>query len=107
MLVRGWRAEHAPINRQGDASPMFPIVRKSAVTVAALGAFGLGGAALAGAADKSGSSTTQTRPPREALSSETRAKVRAAGVDKVPGATVLRTEASGPYNSAYHAHIRT
>ena len=35
------------------------------------------------------------------------AKVKAAALDKVPGATVLRTEAGGPYGSAYHAHIKT
>jgi hypothetical protein len=44
---------------------------------------------------------------REALSSEVAAKVKAAALDKVPGATVLRTESGGPYNSAYHAHIKT
>src|SRR4051794_33692725 len=84
-------------------------IRKSAVTVAALGAFGLGGAAIAGAA---GSSTTTTpsrpaAPQRQALSSDAAAKVKAAALDKVPGATVLRTEAGGPYNAAYHAHIKT
>ena len=93
-------------------------IRKSAVTVAALGAFGLGGAALAGAADKSGSAGSSSSatgygqmppggPQREALSSDAAAKVKAAALDKVPGATVLRTEAGGPYNSPYHAHIKT
>jgi hypothetical protein len=95
-------------------------IRKSATTVAVLGAFGMGGAAIAGAADTSGStwtsssgtSTTTTkapqgRPPRAALSSDVAAKVKAAALDKVPGATVLRTEAGGPYNAAYHAHIKT
>jgi hypothetical protein len=92
---------------------MLNIIRKSAMTVAALGALGLGGAALAGAADNSksssGSKSSQTRPDRprrEALSSEVAAKVKAAALAKVPGATVLETEAGGPYNSAYHAHIR-
>ena len=47
------------------------------------------------------------RPQREALSTDVAAKVKAAALDKVPGATVLRTEAGGPYNSAYHAHIKT
>jgi len=89
-------------------------IRKSAAALAALGALGLGGAAIAGAADNSssssGSATAQTpqgRPQREALSSDVAAKVKAAALDKVPGATVLRTEAGGPYNSAYHAHVRT
>ena len=97
-----------------------PAIRKSAMTVAALAALGLGGAAIAGAADKSSSSgsssTTQPgrdrpdhpgRPAREQLSSDVAAKVKAAALDKVPGATVLRTEAGGPYNTAYHAHVKT
>ena len=89
-------------------------IRKSAAALAALGALGLGGAAIAGAADNSssssGSATAQTpqgRPQREALSSDVAAKVKAAALDKVPGATVLRPEAGGPYSSAYHAHVRT
>ena len=84
---------------------------QAAVTVAALGALGLGGAAIAGAAGKTSTSSTapdaQARPQREALSSDVAAKVKAAALDKVPGATVLRTEAGGPYSSAYHAHIKT
>jgi hypothetical protein len=92
---------------------MRTIVRKSAITVGALGALGLGGAAIAGAADKTtasgtnSSQTRQARPQREALSSEVAAKVKAAALAKVPGATVLRTEAGGPYDAPYHAHIRT
>ena len=86
-------------------------IRKSAVTVAALSALGFGGAAIAGAADDGNSSGTNssqtrgTRPQQEALSSDVAAKVKAAALEKVPGATVLRTEAGGPYRSAYHAHI--
>jgi len=81
-------------------------IRKSAATVAALGALGLGGSAVAGAADKT--TGTQTRPQqREALSSDVAAKVKAAALAKVPGATVLRTEGGGPYSTPYHAHIRT
>jgi len=81
-------------------------IRKSAVAVAALGALGLGGAAIAGAADKT--TGTQTRPQqREALSSDVAAKVKSAALAKVPGATVLRTEGGGPYSTPYHAHIRT
>jgi hypothetical protein len=94
-------------------------IRKSAMTVAALAALGLGGAAIAGAADKNqssgSSSSTQSGPgrpdrggpDRDALSSDVAAKVKAAALDEVPGATVLRTEAGGPYSSAYHAHVRT
>ena len=96
---------------------MLTTIRKSAVTVAALGAFGLGGAALAGAADNSTSTTNSSsssnstrsqnaRPPRDTLSGDAAAKVKAAALKKVPGATVLRTEAGGPYNTPYHAHIR-
>ncbi len=85
---------------------MLSTIRKSAVTVAALGALGLGGSAVAGAADNT--TGTQTRPqPREAVSSDVAAKVKAAALAKVPGATVLRTEAGGPYSTPYHAHIRT
>jgi hypothetical protein len=90
-------------------------IRKSAITVAAFGTLGLGGAAIAGAADKpaasgtssSGTPSTQGRPQREQLSSEVAARVKAAALAKVPGATVLRTEAGGPYGTPYHAHIRT
>jgi len=91
-------------------------IRKSAMTVAALGALGLGGSAIAGAADPSNTTSSSTalaaRPPgdpgpREALSGDVAAKVKAAALEKVPGATVLRTEAGGPYGSAYHAHIAT
>ena len=84
-------------------------IRKSATTVAALAALGLGGAAIAGAADNESPSSQNRpdRPQREALSSDVAAKVKAAALDKVPGATVLRTEAGGPYGTAYHAHVRT
>ena len=93
-------------------------IRKSVTTVAALGALGLGGAAIAGAADTSTSSGTSSsgaqssqtraaRPPRQPLSSDVAAKVKAAALAEVPGATVLRVEAGGPYDSPYHAHIRT
>ena len=86
-------------------------IRRTAVTVAALGALGLGGSAIAGAAgdssSSSGSGSAQTRPDRQSLSGDVAAKVKQAALDKLPGATVLRTEAGGPYGSAYHAHVRT
>jgi uncharacterized membrane protein YkoI len=92
-------------------------IRRTAIAVAALAALGLGGSAIAGAADNGSSSTsgsspsttTQTRDhgPRPALSADAAAKVKAAALAKVPGATVLETEAGGPDGSAYHAHIRT
>jgi hypothetical protein len=87
-------------------------IRKSATTVAALAALGLGGSAIAGAADNSSSSTaksSQTRPQgdREPLSADVAAKVKAAALDKVAGATVVETESGGPYGTPYHAHIKT
>jgi len=92
-------------------------VKKSAMTVAALGALGLGGSAIADAASSrtattsssssSGTAAQSTRPQREQLSGDAAAKVRQAALDKVPGATVLRTEAGGPYSTPYHAHIKT
>jgi hypothetical protein len=83
-------------------------IRRSAVTVAAIAALGLGGSAIATAADKTATQTPpQNRPQRQELSSEVAAKVKAAALDKVPGATVLRTEAGGPYGTPYHAHIKT
>ena len=94
---------------------MLDIVRKSAIGIAALGALALGGSAIAGAASNStssssGTSSTQTRPAppqREQLSADVAAKVKAAALEKVPGATVLRTEGGGPYSTPYHAHIKT
>ena len=94
---------------------MLSTIRKSAAAVAALGALALSGSAIAGAADPTTSSRTSTsetkssqaRPQRQALSSSVAAKVKAAALAKVPGATVLRTEAGGPYSTAYHAHIKT
>jgi uncharacterized membrane protein YkoI len=93
---------------------MLTRIRKPAATVVALGALGVGGATIADAATKSGSTApqtqTQTRQSRhqdDALSSDVAAEVKAAALDKVPGATVLRTEAGGPYSTAYHAHVRT
>jgi hypothetical protein len=87
-------------------------ITKTALTVAALGAVGFGSSAIAGAASKTSSSSSsstaaKTRPNHEALAADVAAKVKAAALEKVPGATVLRTEAGGPANSAYHAHIKT
>jgi hypothetical protein len=97
---------------------MLSTIRKAAAAIVAVGALALGGSAIAGAADKTasppssppGSGSSQTRPvppQRDALSGDVAAKVKAAALDKAPGATVLRTEAGGPYTSPYHAHIRT
>jgi uncharacterized membrane protein YkoI len=86
---------------------MLGTIRKSAAGVAALGALGLGGAAIAGAADTTKSSASAAHEQRQALAADVAAKVKAAALDKVPGATVLRTESGGPDNAAYHAHIKT
>ena len=100
---------------------MLKRMKKTALIVAALAAAALGGSALANATGNTSTSTgTTTTPsqsgapdpgrdhgPRPALSADTAATVKQAALDKVPGATVLRTEAGGPYNSAYHAHIKT
>jgi hypothetical protein len=101
--------EHQPTK---GAAHVLSTVRKSAVTVVALGALALGGATIAGAADKTATGTksppsSRSHPPREALSSDVAAKVKAAALEKVPGATVVRTEAGGPDGTAYHAHIQT
>jgi hypothetical protein len=89
---------------------MLSSIRRAVAAVAALGALGLGGAAIADAttsSGKTGGDPAQARPQREQLSGDAAAKVKAAALAKVPGATVLRTEAGGPYNSAYHAHVKT
>jgi hypothetical protein len=94
---------------------MLDTIRKTALVVGAFAACALGGAALAGAADSGSSTATATtttaakgaaRPPRQPLASDVAAKVAAAAKAKVPGATVVRTEAGGPYATAYHAHVR-
>ena len=91
---------------------MLHTIRRITAAAVALGALALGGSAIAGAADKtsSGTSSPQTRterPQREALSADVAAKVKAAALERVPGATVLRTEAGGPYSAPYHAHVKT
>ncbi len=45
------------------------------------------------------------RGGQTALTGDTAAKVKAAALAKVPGATVLRTEKGG-HGSTYHAHVR-
>jgi hypothetical protein len=86
---------------------MFRAGQKTVIAGAAIGALALGGSAIAGAADNTSTTQTKSTTQRVALSSEVAAKVNAAALDKVPGATVLRTEAGGPYGTAYHAHIKT
>src|SRR5262245_33145624 len=87
---------------------MLSSVKKAAAAVAALAALALGGSAVADATSKTAATGAPPgHPQREALSADVAAKVKAAALAKVPGATVLRTEAGGPGGAAYHAHIRT
>src|SRR5215211_3999167 len=90
---------------RGGTRTMLPTIRRATAAVAMLGALALGGAAIAGATDSR--SASSTKPQRDALSGTTAAKVKAAALQKVPGATVLRTEAGGPYSTPYHAHVKT
>jgi hypothetical protein len=100
------------------------LIRRTATTAAALGALALGGSALAGAATTNtttnGSATT-AKPPgnppagrhvgangkqEQALDAATAAKVKAAALAKVPGATVERVETDVDHGSPYEAHLR-
>jgi uncharacterized membrane protein YkoI len=109
---------------------MLSTARKTAASVAALAALGLGGSVIADAAT-TGSSTatqgtagTQQAPPQggpgapggrhvgangkqeKALSASVAAKVKAAALDKVPGGTVERVETDVDHGSPYEAHVR-
>src|SRR5437762_144677 len=89
----------------------FP-TRLAAIAAATLAA-GASGAVIAGAASNStttGTTTTQQRPDtgpgagETALTGETKTKVEAAALAKVPGATVIRSETDN--GGAYEAHVR-
>src|SRR3954465_3303155 len=99
------------MNPNPGGLPVSTTFRKVAVTVTAFASLALGGAALAGAADKTSSGTpspsNRGMHQQAQLSAATAAKVKAAALAKVPGATVERTEAGGPYGTPYHAHIKT
>jgi hypothetical protein len=97
------------------------LIRRTATTVAALAALGLGGSALAGAATSSSSTTTAAKPSgkppagrhvgangkqEQALDAATAAKVKAAALAKVPGATFERAETDVDHGSPYEAHLR-
>jgi uncharacterized membrane protein YkoI len=103
---------------------MFSTARKTVAVVAALGALALGGSAIAGAAQNSSTATSsstpsaqQGQPPNggrhvgangkteQALSGDTAAKVKAAALKKVPGATVERVETDVDHGSPYEAHV--
>jgi uncharacterized membrane protein YkoI len=90
--------------------------RKTLLMLGAFGALAVGGSAIAGAATsgtKSGATgsagaanSARPQPPdQKTLTGDTAAKVKAAALKKVPGATVLEVE-SGGHGSAYHAHVR-
>ena len=90
-------------------------LKKVGTGVALVGAFALGGAAVAGAVQNNSTAaatTTQAQPPRppgdeQALTGETAEKVRAAALAEVPGATVDRLETDAHGNAAYEAHLTT
>jgi uncharacterized membrane protein YkoI len=112
---------------------MFSTARKTLITLGALGALALGGSALAGAATSTTSTsstaatstTTAQKPPsgtrpdptkpgghvgangktEQALPSDVAAKVKAAALDKLPGATVERVETDVDHGSPYEAHV--
>jgi hypothetical protein len=99
--------------------------------MAAVGAAALGGSAIAGAATSSTSTTTTpsagapssspqgTRPPHDPskgghqangktetlLTGDTAAKVKAAALKKLPGATIERVETDADHGSPYEAHV--
>jgi hypothetical protein len=110
-------------------------IAKGLMAVGAVGALGLGGSALAGAASQKTTITQgstaaqgcgpQGQPPggsapdpskgghvgangqRETLlTGDTAAKVKAAALAKVPGATVERVETDADHGSPYEAHLR-
>jgi hypothetical protein len=98
-------------------------VRKSLMTVGALGALGLGGSAIADAATNGSSGNGQSAAQRPdpskpgghvgangkteaALPSDVAAKVKAAAEAKVSGGTVERVETDVDHGSPYEAHVR-
>jgi hypothetical protein len=109
-------------------------IAKGLMAVGAVGALAIGGSALAGAAGQSTTTQGSTaqgygapgQPPsgsaapdpskgghvgrngqRETLlTGDTAAKVKAAALAKVPGATVERVETDADHGSPYEAHLR-
>jgi hypothetical protein len=103
---------------------MFKKVRSGVVALAVLGAIAVGASAIAGAASTTGATGTTgsqgssgntaqpadpaalSHGPGETLLTDgTASKVKAAALDKVPGATVLRVETDSE-GSPYEAHLR-
>jgi uncharacterized membrane protein YkoI len=88
---------------------MLATSRKTLTAIATVSAFAAGGAALAGAATNSNSTSTSAAKQRvqdTALTGDTADKVKAAALAKVPGGTVQRVEEGGGHGSKYHAHVR-
>ena len=104
-------------------------IAKGLMALAAVGALALGGSALAGAAGQSTTTTTQGSTTAQSpsgsapdpskgghvghngqrevlLTGDTAAKVKAAALAKVPGATVERVETDADHGSPYEAHLR-
>jgi uncharacterized membrane protein YkoI len=93
--------------------------RKTLLALGAFCAIAVGASAFAGAASKTATTPSSSSsssadpdpgpghgPEQTQLTGDTADKVKAAALDKVPGATVLRVESGGHGGSAYHAHLR-
>src|SRR5690349_11360137 len=85
----------------GDA--MTNIKTRTAIVVSAVG-LSLGAAAYATAASHPRSSTTPASTGEKPPAGDTAAKVKAAALAKVPGATILRVETDA--GGVYEAHVR-
>jgi len=112
---------------------MGPRVRKTIMTVAALGAIAAGSAAIAGAASSGSSSSSTTssttttaasgttqaaangygaangapqHTPETALTGDTATKVKEAALADVSGGTIIRVETDSDHGSPYEAHVR-
>ena len=93
---------------------MSPLPTKLTAIVAATAAAGISGAAIAGAATSGAGTTTTPTPSAQQqgrgpgaetpLTGETKQKVEAAALAKVPGGTVIRTETDS--DGTYESHVR-
>ena len=104
-----------------------PAIRNKLTAIAAIGAAGLAGSAIANAASSgtttssSSAAQTQQAPPQrdpsrgghqangrteKLLTGDTAAKVEAAAKAKVPGGTIERVENDADTGSLYEAHVR-
>jgi hypothetical protein len=104
-----------------------PAIRNKLTAIAAIGAAGLAGSAIANAASSgtttssSSAAQTQQAPPQrdpsrgghqangkteKLLTGDTAGKVEAAAKAKVPGGTIERVENDADTGSPYEAHVR-